>query len=76
MPLNIAFVSHCDFTGNSAMHLFAIANVLSDLGNSCAVCVPSRPETVRDLGEAPFQELDYRHALGGGMVFTEGDRRT
>jgi glycosyltransferase involved in cell wall biosynthesis len=72
--MNLIFVSHCDFTVNSGMHLFAIANVLSDLGHSCVVCVPEKPETVFDLGEARFQTLDYSDVLRHGPAFADERR--
>ena len=72
MSKNIVFVSHCDFTGNSAMHLFSIANALTDLGHSCAVCVPIRPETVLEHGRPRFQVLDYENAEGHGVSFADG----
>jgi glycosyltransferase involved in cell wall biosynthesis/2-polyprenyl-3-methyl-5-hydroxy-6-metoxy-1,4-benzoquinol methylase len=69
MSRNLIFVGHCDFHGNSAMHLFSIANVLTDLGHSCAVCVPGRPETVLDHGEPRFQVLDHDEAVLRGVSF-------
>jgi hypothetical protein len=38
--MKIVFVSHCNFTGNSAMHVFSIANELVNLGAEVVVCVP------------------------------------
>jgi glycosyltransferase involved in cell wall biosynthesis len=70
--MNLIFVSHCDFHGNSAMHLFSIANVLTDLGHSCAVCVPGRPETILDHGQPRFQVLDYDQAVRYGVSFGNG----
>lgn len=72
MPGNLIFVSHCDFPGNSAMHLFSIANVLTNLGHSCAVCVPGRPESVLDHGTPSFQVVDYTEALLHGVSFANG----
>ena len=60
--MNILFVSHCNFFGNSAMHVFSIANTLAGLGVSCAVCVPDHPESVKAHGEPRFQVLDYDQA--------------
>ena len=51
------------------MHLFSIANVLTILGHSCAVCVPGRPETVLDHGKPMFQVLDYAEAVLHGVSF-------
>ena len=54
------------------MHLFSIANVLTKLGHSCAVCVPERPETVLDHGKPLFQVLDYGEAVLHGVSFANG----
>jgi FkbM family methyltransferase len=72
MPSNVIFVSHCDFHGNSGIHLFSIANVLTDLGHSCAVCVPGQPETVFDQGQPRFQALSYDEAVMHGVSFLNG----
>lgn len=72
MSRNIIFVSHCDFRGNSAMHLYSIANVLNDLGHRIAVCVPSHPETVLDHGAPRFQVLSYEDAIRHGVTFANG----
>jgi glycosyltransferase involved in cell wall biosynthesis len=72
MSRNVIFVSHCDFHGNSAIHLFSIANVLTSLGHSCVVCVPGRPETVFDLGKPQLQVLDHGEAVLHGVSFSNG----
>src|SRR5690349_12913573 len=54
MPMNLIFVCHCHFRGNSAMHLCSIARVLTNLGHSCAICVPERAETILDHGRLQF----------------------
>jgi glycosyltransferase involved in cell wall biosynthesis len=73
MSKNIVFVSHCNFHGNSAMHLFSIANVLTDLGHSCAICVPDGSETVLEHGKPHFQLLDYDAAERHGISFANGE---
>jgi glycosyltransferase involved in cell wall biosynthesis/2-polyprenyl-3-methyl-5-hydroxy-6-metoxy-1,4-benzoquinol methylase len=74
MPSNIIFVSHCEFYGNSALHLCSIASVLTKLGHSCAICVPKQPEAVLDHGKPDFQALDYEEAVAHGVSFP--DNRT
>jgi glycosyltransferase involved in cell wall biosynthesis len=71
--LNIIFVGHCDFTGNSTMHLFSIANLLEKWGHSCVVCVPTRPETVLDHGKPLFRVLDHDTIVRRGVSFSNGD---
>lgn len=72
MIRNLIFVSHCNFHGNSAMHLYSIANMLTDLGHSCAVCVPAGPETVLDHGRPRFQVLSYEEGIVQGVTFPNG----
>ena len=67
--MNVVFVSHCDFTGNSAMHLFSIANELSRMGVRSAVCVPSNPETIEGHGVPRFEVLTHAQAAKDGVAF-------
>jgi glycosyltransferase involved in cell wall biosynthesis len=69
---NVLFVSHCDFTGNSAYHVFSIARELERLGWSPAIAVPRSPGGVRDLGRPRFQVLSYRGARQGRLTFPDG----
>jgi glycosyltransferase involved in cell wall biosynthesis/2-polyprenyl-3-methyl-5-hydroxy-6-metoxy-1,4-benzoquinol methylase len=69
MPRNLIYVCHCDFRGNSGIQLLSIARALTDLGHSCAVCVPERPETILDRGTPRFQVLDYEEAMTHGVSF-------
>jgi|GEM_PF-1047768 len=70
--MNILFVSHCDFTGNSAMHIFSIANELVEYGNDSVVCVPNDPKTVFQHAEPKFQVLGYSEASGLNIAFPDG----
>src|SRR6516165_8810953 len=72
MSRNLVFVSHCDFQGNSAMHLYSIAKVLTEMGHRCAICVPAHPETVLDHGTPRFQVLSYDEAISHGVSFANG----
>ncbi len=76
MAMNIIFVSHCNFHGNSAMHLFSIAGALTQTGHSCAICVPGGPETVLAHGKPTFQILDYDTADRHGVSFPNGEPPT
>lgn len=69
---NVLFVSHCDFTGNSAFHVYAIATELERLGWDPAIAVPRNPRGVRDLGRPRFQAMSYREAGRGGVRFPDG----
>jgi len=70
--MNVVFVSHCDFSGNSAMHIFSIANELQALGVESVVVVPNDPGTVRAHGAPRFRVLGYDEALRQSLVFPDG----
>jgi len=69
---NVLFVSHCDFTGNSAYHVYAIATELEHRGWSPAIAVPGRPLGVREFGRPSFQVLSHRAAQRGRLRFPDG----
>ncbi len=70
--MNVAFVNYHDFTSNSAVHIFNLANELVDLGCDCAVCVPNRVETIETLGTPRFEPVDFRTAARRGLRFPDG----
>lgn len=70
--MNVIFISHCTFTGNSAMHIFSIANHLSGLGVDSVVCVPHEPETVHAHGTPRFLVMRHEEARTGRIVFADG----
>ena len=70
--MNVVFISHCDFKGNSAMHIFSIANELSDRGVDSAVVVPDDPTTVQVHGKPRFSVLPYDDVLSEPLVFADG----
>ncbi len=67
--MNILFVNHQDFRSSSAVHIFNLANALTELGVSVRVAVPSRPETVHMLGRPRFAALSFAasRADAGGV---------
>ena len=69
---NVLFISHCDFTGNSAYHVFSIACELERLGWSPAIAVPRGPRGVRELGRPGFGVISYRDAYRGRLEFPDG----
>ena len=72
--MNILFVSHCDFSGNSAMHIFSIANRLATLGVDSIVCVPNDATSIGRHGTANFQVVPYEEAARGNFRFPNGSR--
>jgi glycosyltransferase involved in cell wall biosynthesis len=69
---NILLISHCDFTGNSAVHAYSIASELQRRGFSPAIAVPSNAASVRDLGQPSFPVLAYRDVRKGRLHFPDG----
>ena len=70
--MNIAFVNYHDFTSNSAVHIFNLANELVGLGAGCAVGVRGNPGTIGLIGTARFQALDFAEARKGALQFPDG----
>ncbi|CAN5375608.1 hypothetical protein BH10PSE1_BH10PSE1_11100 [soil metagenome] len=70
--MNLILVSHCNFLGNSAMHVFSLAQNLTALGHECLVLVPDQPETVRKHGKPNFKVATYQAALDGPVRFANG----
>jgi glycosyltransferase involved in cell wall biosynthesis len=68
---NVVFASHCDFTGNSALHVYSIASELHRRGFSPAIAVPGNAKGVRDLGCPPFPVLSYRDVRKGKLGFAD-----
>lgn len=60
--MNLLFVSHCDFTGNSAIHIFNIANRLVAGGIPCIVAAPGDPASVARHGEPLFRVTSHDEA--------------
>jgi len=70
--VNIVFVSHCDFTGNSALHVYAIACEVHRRGRSPLIAVPDHAESVDDVGRPPFPVLTFAEVLAGDLRFPNG----
>jgi glycosyltransferase involved in cell wall biosynthesis len=69
---NIVLISHCDFTGNSALHTYNIASELRRRGFSPAVAVPGNAKSVEDVGLPPFPVLTYREVRNGRPRLPDG----
>jgi glycosyltransferase involved in cell wall biosynthesis len=69
---NVVFISHCDFTGNSALHVLRIASELHARGLSPLIAVPDDAETVDDVGRPPFPVLTYRDVQRRRLRFPDG----
>jgi glycosyltransferase involved in cell wall biosynthesis len=58
--LHILFVNHYHLDSNSGIHIFNLANQLTQLGVQCTVCVPDHKETVDALGRCDFSVENFR----------------
>ena len=70
--MNVLFVNYYDFTSNSAIHLFNLANELDRAGVGSAVAVTDDPAGVDLIGRPRFQALDFREARRGELRFPDG----
>ena len=70
--MNVVFISHCDFTGNSALHVLAVASGLHERGFSPVVAVPANAESVEDVGRPAFPVLTYAEACTSALSFPDG----
>jgi len=61
--MTIVFATYHDFTSNSSIQVFSLANCLVELGHDVHVCVPSGKETVQLAGAPKFQCHTYAEAL-------------
>lgn len=57
--MRILFVSYSHLDCNSGIHIFNLANWLTQLGAECLVCVPSGAGQTARLGYALFETVDY-----------------
>jgi glycosyltransferase involved in cell wall biosynthesis len=69
---NVLLVSHCDFTGNSALHAYSIAQELHQQAFSPAVAVPQDARSIEDIGDPPFPVVTYRDTRRGRLRFPNG----
>src|SRR5258706_6405353 len=71
--MNVLFIAHCDFTGNSGMHVFSIADALwRKCGLRSVVAVPHSAKSVREHGEPCFPVVQYDEAVRNGVLFAGG----
>jgi glycosyltransferase involved in cell wall biosynthesis/ubiquinone/menaquinone biosynthesis C-methylase UbiE len=70
--MNVLFVNYHDFTSNSAIHIFHLANRLAERHVACAVCVPEGKDTITGLGRPRFECLDFADVSKGPLPFPDG----
>jgi glycosyltransferase involved in cell wall biosynthesis len=71
--MNILFVSHCNFTGNSAYHVGALCREFERLGHSTVTLVPDRPETAAEAGFGELTVLTFESAIADDAQLTPPD---
>lgn len=56
--MKVLFVNYSQLDSNSGIHIFNLANQLTQLGVECTVCVPQQKEAVLALGKPLFETLN------------------
>jgi glycosyltransferase involved in cell wall biosynthesis len=56
--VKVLFVTYHHLDNNSGIHIFNLANHLTQLGHSCMVCVPNHKEKVLALGKPLFDVIN------------------
>jgi glycosyltransferase involved in cell wall biosynthesis len=69
---NVLLISHCDFTGNSALHTYMLASQLHARGYAPVIAVPDDAESVEHMGRPPFAVASYEDAREGRLHFADG----
>lgn len=71
--MNVLFVLYHDFTANSAYHVHSLAKELAKHGDSCAVAVPWKKETIAGLSKnPPYLALDFDDLRAEWNCFPDG----
>jgi glycosyltransferase involved in cell wall biosynthesis len=70
--VNVVFISHCDFTGNSALHVLAVASGLHERGHATIIAVPQNAESVAAVGRPAFPVMTYEELHAAELHFPDG----
>ena len=60
--MHVIFVNYREFQGPSGIHIFHLANALSDINITSTVLMPNKPESVKDFGEPKFKLMSFDQA--------------
>lgn len=60
--MHVIFVNYFDFQGPSGIHIFHLANALSDVNITSTVLVPNVPESVKNFGKPGFKVMSFEEA--------------
>jgi FkbM family methyltransferase len=72
--MRVILVSHCDLLGNSAMHVFSMAEELQALHHDVIMLLPDALETIQRHRRPTFPIRTYKQALEGDLPFRSGNR--
>lgn len=73
--MRVALISHCNLLGNSAMHVFSMAEGLQDIGHDVVMLVPDSAEEAESHRKSTFPVILYEDALTTGLPFKENGKR-
>ena len=70
--MKVLFVNYHDFSSNSAIHIFNLAEQLHQLGVDSSVAVPSNADAVSLIGVPSFAAIDFKSARRGRYGYRDG----
>jgi glycosyltransferase involved in cell wall biosynthesis len=70
--MNIVLLNYYDFSSNSAIHIFYLANALCSAGHDCVVLVPDRKDTIDIIGDPYFRYMTFDEVYHVGLGFHDG----
>jgi glycosyltransferase involved in cell wall biosynthesis len=70
--MNILYVSHCDVTGHSAIHVMRTALALRNSGVDSAIAFPKDPHSTTSLPDSDSRLLYHQEAERDGVLFANG----
>lgn len=71
--MHVIFINYRDFQGPSGIHIFHLANALSDINITSTVLVPNKPESVKDFGKPRFKLMSFEQAEKNLLENSEAD---
>jgi glycosyltransferase involved in cell wall biosynthesis len=60
--MHVIFVNYFDFQGPSGIHIFHLANALSEINIKSTVLVPGSLDSVKDFGKPRFNLMSFKEA--------------
>jgi glycosyltransferase involved in cell wall biosynthesis len=69
--MNVLYVSHCDVTGHSAIHVMRTASALRNSGVDAAISFPKDPHSTTTLPDSDCRLLYHHEAERDGVLFAD-----